>query len=266
MADRPETGDILLELARSVASCGGPLPAGRRGRLRPCDGWSMYDLHEEVPLEGFGVPHDVVLVVHQADGREVTTPLRVYCLSGRLRIRCRKCWVDVFDASAKASRHTTPARVEACKRQRERARAFNEALRASNLRDRARWAAAHEERLREGRGVALARERAFLGSLILMPDRIRPESLTHEEPWFIDSANVSVMDALVTLAHGKRVVSVDTVCAELEGEGALERFGGREAVEALVAPSGLLDEALAELNAHRMADGTTRTRKGEDPR
>ncbi len=122
----------LLELSRPVRSCGGDLSAGHRGRLRPAEGWGLYDLHTEVPLEGCGVPHDAVLVVvKDEDGVETRLSLRDWSHLRRRSLRCRTCGVNVLDPRRLRARWSTPERRARCRATRARLERLSRLLRAA---------------------------------------------------------------------------------------------------------------------------------------
>lgn len=88
----------LIELSRPVSSCAGPFPVGHRGSLSPTQGWGHYDLHREVPLDGFGVPLDAVLViVTDVDGTERKLSLRDWSRPRRRSLQCSRCGINVLD-------------------------------------------------------------------------------------------------------------------------------------------------------------------------
>ncbi|MCC7386065.1 MAG: hypothetical protein IT384_29725 [Deltaproteobacteria bacterium] len=58
--------EFFIELSQAV----GDMPAGYRGSREFSD-IGLYELHEEVPIDGIGVPFDDLLVVERTpDGRE----------------------------------------------------------------------------------------------------------------------------------------------------------------------------------------------------
>lgn len=128
----------LLELIRPVASCAGVLPAGHRGRLRPAQSWSLYDLHAEVPLEGAGVPHDAVRVVVAGDdgGESLVSLLDWSRVRGRT-LRCCSCGADVIDPAGRAATWSTPARRTRCQTRREQVAWLTQQLRDGLARRRA---------------------------------------------------------------------------------------------------------------------------------
>jgi hypothetical protein len=99
-------------------------------------------------------------------------------------------------------------------------------------------------RLDEG---ALARERAFLGALVLEPAVILWFAL-RRPPWsFLDPRSVDVMRALVCLVRSKATVTIENIILVLDHHEALTRVGGRSYVESLVVPRTELDEARKRL-------------------
>lgn len=72
------------------------LKKGHRGRLGGGYGTSCYNWHEELPVNGIGVPRTALLVVELDDnGMEVKTPYLKWCRALGLEVVCNRCDRDI---------------------------------------------------------------------------------------------------------------------------------------------------------------------------
>lgn len=106
----------LIELSRPVRSCASELSAGYRGRLCPTDGWRRHNVHLEVPIDGYGVPLDAVLVIVTGiDGSETKLTLRDWSrLRGR-SLRCSRCGANVLDPGRLGAKWSTAKLRRKCR-------------------------------------------------------------------------------------------------------------------------------------------------------
>ena len=79
---------VIVELLRPENG----QPAGARGKIESFMGYSLYDLHVEVPINGCGVPFDSVVVLERAeDGSLVRTPYWEWIAHVGAKVRCNRC-------------------------------------------------------------------------------------------------------------------------------------------------------------------------------
>lgn len=92
----------LLEVAKPTEdACGRPVPAGHRAGLSAASvfplGSSGFDYHTELPMNGFGIERNVLVVVErEQDGTIVRTPYVRWCREVDLKVRCSYCGADLL--------------------------------------------------------------------------------------------------------------------------------------------------------------------------
>lgn len=112
--------EFFIELSQAL----GDMPAGYRGSREFSD-IGLYELHEEVPIDGIGVPFDYLLAVERTpDGRETKTPYREYFTTGGREARCIFCDRNTVTTSSCRAARRDPKRWEAAGRAWPRPRGY----------------------------------------------------------------------------------------------------------------------------------------------
>ncbi|MBN2725267.1 MAG: hypothetical protein JXR95_14480 [Deltaproteobacteria bacterium] len=89
---------IIIQADRDCAE----IKKGTRGRIRTSYGTSMYNWHNEVPLNGWGIPIEHVSVVERTeDGEIINTPYLEWLKYTNTFVSCPKCKKDLREVAFK---------------------------------------------------------------------------------------------------------------------------------------------------------------------